>query len=184
MENKNKQSLPIALLLSFLVGLLGAGLWGVLYYFGWFVSIVAYITAFGMFFIYLKFYNKMNWLPFVWTLVWIIILNILASFLAVVIAVSIEVAIPLSEAFVATIEVFDVVLKDFIIDMLLGTLFSVLGVITYYKVYKNKRVEKVITEPTITYTTLTEEEMSQTNNTTTNNETLENKTQTDNENEK
>lgn len=155
MENK-KQSLPLALTLSFLVALVGACLWGVLYYFGWFASIISFITAFGMFFVYLKFYNKMNYLPFVWTLVWIILLNIFASFFAIVIAVSKEAGVTLGVAFTATIENFSLVVKDFAVDMLLGTVFSVLGVISYYRVYKVKQAKTVEQNVVYNYTTLDE----------------------------
>lgn len=144
MEIQKKQSLPLALLLSFLVALAGACAWGLMYTMGWFVSIIAYATAFGMFAVYLKFYNKFNWIPFVWTLAWIIVLNILASIFSIVIAVSIEASVTLGEAFNATMQVLGTLIGQFAFDMFLGTVFSILGVITYYKTYKNKQATKQI----------------------------------------
>ena len=145
MENTKKDNLALALVLSLLVALAGSFAWGLLYSLGWFVSIIAYATTFGMFAVYTKF-ARMGKLTFVWTLVWVIILNTLASFLAIVIGVSVEAGCSLSVAFNATIQNFNLIVGEFCLDVGLGILFSVLGVVSYYSVYKRQQKEKLLAQ--------------------------------------
>lgn len=145
MENTKKDNLALALVLSVLVAIAGSVAWGFLYSLGWFVSIIAYATTFGMFAVYTKF-AQMGKLTFVWTLVWVIILNTLASFLAIVIGVSVEAGCSVSDAFNATIQNFNLIVGQFCLDVGLGILFSVLGVVSYYSVYKRKQKEQQIAQ--------------------------------------
>lgn len=145
MEKTKKQSLALALVLSLLVGIAGSVVWGLLYSLGWFASIVAYATSFGMFAVYLKF-SKLSKLTFVWTLVWVILLNIIASFVAIVISVSVEAQVSISESLDAVFQNFGLIASDFVIDIVLGTVFCVLGVVSYYAVYKRQQKEKAILE--------------------------------------
>lgn len=145
MEKTKKQNLTLALVLSFLVALVGSAIWGVMYYFGWFASIISYATAFGMFAVYMKF-AKMSKLAFVWTLVWVILLDTIACFLSIVIAVSINAGVALSEAFMLTIDSFYAIAGNFAFDVIIGAVFGVLGVVTYYGAYKKTLKNKMFNE--------------------------------------
>lgn len=138
---EKKENLNLALLFSFLVALLGSIVWGFLYSTGWFVSIVAYATAFCMFAVYLK-YAKMSKLTFIWTLIWVIVLNIIATFVAIIVSASISANLPLSETISRFFQNFNLIAKDLMIDIILGTIFGVLGVMSYYAYYKKNLKEK------------------------------------------
>ena len=144
MEQENKQTgkLWLALLLSFLVCLAGSILWGLVYSFGWFVSIVAYVTALCAFLVYEKVYKKTTKLAFVWILLWIIALNALVCFAAIVIGVAIQENSTLAVALEATLSVFDKFAGQFLLDMFLGAVFGILGVVSYYKYQKRAKLTK------------------------------------------
>ena len=55
-----KQNLTLALFTSFLVLVLGAAIWGLLYYYGIFSAWVALFATAGASACYLKFYNRKN----------------------------------------------------------------------------------------------------------------------------
>lgn len=57
---EQKKSLPLALLFSFLVCLLGAIVWGLVYSIGFFVAIISAVTVMCAIMVYQKFY-KVNW---------------------------------------------------------------------------------------------------------------------------
>lgn len=142
METEKKQGKRwLALLLSLLVCVGGAILWGVLYAEGWFASIVAYVTAFCAFLVYEKVNKEITKGTLAWVLIWVITLNIIASFLSIVISCAIIADVSFSQALNATLSVFDQVVGDFAFDMVLGIVFSVLGVVTYYQY--QKRAKKV-----------------------------------------
>lgn len=140
-ENK-KYNLPLALVLSALIAVAGAVVWGLLYTFGWFVSIIAYVTAMGMFAVYLKFYPKKTKLVFIWTLAWIIILNSISILVSAGIYVSIELGMPLGQVFAYIFQNFGSIAGDFAIDAFLGAVFAVLGVVSYNQFYKNKQKQE------------------------------------------
>ena len=144
-KNPKKQSLALALILSLLVGIAGSVVWGLLYSTGWFVSLVAYVTSLGMFAVYLKFY-KMGKLTFVWTLVWVILLNTLATFVSLVVTVAVEADVSMKESLDAIIESFNLIAGDLAIDLILGAVFGVLGVVSYYSFYKKQQKEKALQE--------------------------------------
>lgn len=147
MENNNQQSKKwLALLCSCLVCVLGAVVWGVLYVMGWFASPVAFVTAFGAFFVYEKMNKEITKGSFIWVLVWVIALNIVASFLAMVVAVAVEAEVSLGIALNALLSVFDEFVGSFILDIILGTAFGVLGVVTCYKYLKKKKQTQNIQE--------------------------------------
>ena len=154
MEKRKKQNLALALSLSFLIALLGGAAWGLIYAMGWFVSVVAFVTAFGMFAVYMKLYNKLNGVPVIWTLFWVIVANIIGTFLAIVVSVSIQADVSFAVALEATIKTIPDYIADLSFDLILGVVFSVLGVVTCYKSYK-KQQNKVGQQP-IPYTTLEE----------------------------
>lgn len=142
METENKQEKKwLALLLSFLVCVGGAVIWGLLYTFGWFATIVAFATAFCAGLVYEKVNKKVTKSTHVWVLVWVITLNIIASFLAVII-LFITYGATFGEAVQATFNILKdtEVLVDFLFDMILGVVFSVLGVVTYYQ-YKKRATQ-------------------------------------------
>lgn len=135
-----KENKTLALLLSFFVAVAGAVLWGFVYSFGWFVSIVSYLTAFGMFTVYGKFYKKIDKTPIVWTIVWITVLNTISSLLSVVIYVAVQAQTSFAIAFEAVFKSFGNYAVSFVLDMILGVVFGVLGIISYYQYYKRKQI--------------------------------------------
>ncbi len=143
MENTKKQNLGLALLFSFLIALAGSIGWGLLYSLGWFATIIAYVTAFGMFAVYSKF-AKITPLTFVWTLLWVLILNIISSLLAILITVAVTYGYTLSQAMEAFVMVFNQVAGIFVRDIIVGTIFAVLGVVTYYGAYKKKQKDELM----------------------------------------
>lgn len=148
-ENKQEGKLWLALLLSFLVCVGGAILWGLIYSFGWFISLIALITALCAFVVYEKIYKKTTKLTFIWVLTWIVLLNAIASFIAIVVSVAISAGVDFGEALNATISVFDQVMVDFLFDIFLGAVFGVLGVVTYYQYQKRTKQAKLVQEQII-----------------------------------
>lgn len=70
----NKNSLPLALILSLLVCLAGSIVWGLIYSFGFITSIIAAITTILAISVWRKF-KKVNYVTYLWVLFWVIILN-------------------------------------------------------------------------------------------------------------
>lgn len=144
MEEK-KDRVGLALLFSFLVGLAGSIIWGLLYSTGWLVALVGYVTALGMFFVYTRF-AKMSKLTFIWTLVWVIVLNILATYIALIIYTSVKYNLSLAEVINSVFSNFGAITEALLADIILGIVFSVLGVVSYYAYYKRnlkaKELEK------------------------------------------
>lgn len=137
MEEKQERK-GLALILSLLVGILGAVIWGLVYSTGWYVSLVAYFTAYCMFSVYVKF-TKMSKLTFVWTLLWVIVLNIVATFVAVVLIVVDETGYSFSFVLNFILDNFSQFVGDFASDIGLGVLFGVLGVVSCYGTYKKQQ---------------------------------------------
>lgn len=120
-----KKNLLLALLISFAVGLGGAVLWGIAYYFEFFAAIISYVSAFAMFKVYEKFYS-VNKLTFVWIIGISILLNVIACI--VVIAILLP-----------GYNVFEVITKTaFITDILFSIVFTVAGVVSVVS-YNKKR---------------------------------------------
>lgn len=144
-KKQKKQSLALALILSLVVAIAGSVIWGLIYSTGWYVSLVAYVTTLGMFAVYLRFY-KMGPLTFVWTLAWVILLNILATFMAIIIKVAVEANVSFKEAFDAVFANFNLIAGPLAKDLILGAIFGVLGVVSYYSFYKKQQKEKALQE--------------------------------------
>ena len=134
MEEK-KDRVGLALLFSFLVALAGSVVWGLVYSTGWLVALIGYVTALGCFFVYTRF-AKMSKLTFIWTLVWVIVLNILATYVALVVYTSVKYGLALSEVISSLTSNFVAVTKELMSDIILGIVFSILGVVSYYTYYK------------------------------------------------
>ncbi len=137
MENK-KDNLLLALLLSLLVGAVGALIWGIIYMQGWYVSLIAFASAFGMYTVYSKF-AKVNTLTFVWVLLVVIALDTVATYLAIILQVSNIMDMNFADSLNYVNANFDLIKGDFISDCLMGTLFGVIGVVSAHKTIKNKR---------------------------------------------
>ena len=132
-ENK-KQSLPLALLVSFCVCIAGAVLCGVIYYIGFISSWIAFITAYVAFMLFRKFY-KVNFGSFVWVLFWTMALNEVAMFLAMGIAVSAQTGVGLSEVFGAINQLLNenAEFKNaFMSDTIFNVVFSFVGVLAFF----------------------------------------------------
>lgn len=74
MNNKLKNSLPLALFISFAICLAGAIVWGLMYQLGVFSTIIATISAALAIVVYRKYY-KINWFTYIWVSIWSILLN-------------------------------------------------------------------------------------------------------------
>lgn len=134
MEEK-KDRIGLALLFSFLVALAGSIIWALVYSTGWLVSLVGYVAALGSFFVYTRF-AKMSKLTFIWTLVWVIVLNIIATYVGLVIYTVSHSTTPLNQVISNLFSNFGEVTKVLMPDIILGVVFSVLGVVSYYIYYK------------------------------------------------
>ena len=135
--NENKKNITLAFVLSALIAVVGAVVWGLLYYAGWFASIVSYATVFGMIFVYAK-YHKINAITYVWVLALNIILNVLACFLAIIFAVMAEASCSFVVAVEAFGSAFSEIAGQFLGDILLSILFSVLGAVTVIILQKKR----------------------------------------------
>ena len=141
-ETQKKDNIFVALLLSFLVAVAGAALWGVLYYYGIFAAIVSYITAFGMIAVYKCFAKKNNVLPWIWSAIWIIVLTILSAFLTLLIALVVEYDVTMKGAINLLKYVWSEVSGIFYKDFILGIIFALLGLGCYFAVWKRNEIMK------------------------------------------
>lgn len=76
-----KQNLPLAMLTSFLCATVGAVIWGLMYYQGWFVGYISLLSMFATGWCYLKFYYKLDWKFYVWNITIVVLLNLVSSIL-------------------------------------------------------------------------------------------------------
>lgn len=143
-ETKQKIQLIKALSLSFLVALVGAVLWGLIYSLGWFVCIIAYANAFIMLTVFSKFCPNKIRLGFVWTICWSISFIIVSSCASLIVynmsnsGCSFEVALNLvmNEIGINGLE--------FIINGGLGVIFAVMGALSFLKFHKSKGENEVV----------------------------------------
>lgn len=154
-KKERKQSLPLALLLSFAVSVVGACLFGLIYYTGFISVWVAFLSGAVAFMVY-NIFHKTNWLSFVWVMLWTIILDEVALILASGIAISGELSCSVGEAIDA---LFQLVGSDsevkgaFLRDTILSAVFAVLGVGCYFVSLKLKeKKEKEAMAQTEIYT--------------------------------
>lgn len=185
MEEKKENKL-VAILLCTLVVILGAGVWGLVYSYGWFVSIIAYGIAFLAITVYAKF-AKVTKPVYIIVAVAIAVFNIIASLFSIVIQASIETGLKISEVMKILFENFSEIAVEFSIDCLLGTVFTVLGVVSYYRFYKQKQRDESVAKLQKTSVSENTEnvetvESDETEKTEENNEYNENNDQTDEEN--
>ena len=132
---EKKQSLALALLTSFLVVVVGAALWGVLYYYGVFSAWVAFLAVFCAGLCWQRFY-KTNWVFFVWTAVWSIVLNIASMIFALIIALQIGFACSFSIAIEMFASAFSELKDAFILDCVLSIVFTAIGLLFAFLNYK------------------------------------------------
>ncbi len=143
---KSKLNLVLALVLSVLVGAVGGVLWGFLYYKGWFVAYVAFIMALAMFWIYAKF-RDVDKLAYIWIMVWTIVICIVSCLVALVMIECHYYECPFGEGIewlIENIEYNDSLLGDIIGDLVLSTIFAVLGVIFCYSYRKRKAQQSAV----------------------------------------
>lgn len=137
----HRESLALALLASFGVAVVGAGLWGLLYSFGWIASFVAYFSAFGMIYFYKKFY-KLNWFAYVWIAVISLGLNTLACYLSIIFNAMIEMKCSFAIANQAFRMAWSEIASDVITDWIISAVFTVLGLFSYVQYEKRNRAAK------------------------------------------
>lgn len=135
MEN-TKDNIWKAIAVSLGVAFAGAVIWGLLYTYGWFVGIVAYVASLLMLKMFNKFYSKECKWKYAYVLGVIIVFNIIASFLSLVVYCSHELNISFGVAFEALIETMSAYIVDFIIDMIIGCVCAVLGIVSAIKLDK------------------------------------------------
>lgn len=145
---EKKQNKVLATILLSVVILLGAGVWGVLYSQGWFVALVAFVTAFLGILVYGKF-AEVTKLVYIISGVAIVVLNIIASFLSIGITVAIEEKCSLAIAFEAVFKVINEFIPDLAKDAGLCVVLTVLGLVGVKKTYEQRQAKtnaKVVAE--------------------------------------
>lgn len=140
MEN-TKDSLLKAIAVSLGIALAGAVVWGLLYTYGWFVGLVAYGASLVMLKMFNKFYSKECKWKYAYCLAVIIVFNIIASFLSLVVYCSHELNISFGVAFDALIQTMSAYIGDFIVDMIIGCVCAVLGIVSAIKLDKRGAVQ-------------------------------------------
>ncbi len=145
-----KESLPLALFTSFLVMVVGAVIWGILYYYGIFSSWVAFISTACAGLVYCCFYKKRTTIFYFWIIVMSLVLNLLSVFFTLTVFVQINNQVSVAEAFNLFGEIFAEVefKRAFLRDVLLCAGFTFIGgifLLLFYKLYpkSKKKVEEV-----------------------------------------
>ena len=144
-----KQSLPLAMLTSFLVATAGAVVWGLMYYQGWFVGYISLVSMFATGWCYLKFYYKMDWKFYVWNISIVVILNLISSILCDLFVIMAIYNVTFSSAF----SFYQQLLADsayrtmYILNILSNLIFSTFGIgfavyIFRGRNYVNMQIEK------------------------------------------
>jgi len=139
-DNK-KQSILKALLFSALVMLGGAVVWGVVYAIGVFSAWIAFASTMLAVFVYLKFYNKIDWKAYVWVISITLVLNVISLFVTLAIVVAIEAQASLGDSFKAIFEMIKElpdVQTAIVMDMVYCTVFTILGTFIAISSYKKK----------------------------------------------
>lgn len=132
----DKKNLWKALGFSFGIAILGAIVWGMLYTTGWIVGLVAYFTSFVMIKVFNKYYQTSKKWKYAYIVISIIVLNIVASFVSLGVYCADLLDIELSVAFEALFETFSEYAKEFAIDMIIGCVFAMSGIITVIQIDK------------------------------------------------
>lgn len=129
MEEKQNNLLK-AIGISLLVALVGAVLWGVIYIYGWFVGIIAYFTAILMIKMFNKYYQTDKKWKYFYVFGVIIVFNIVASFISLTRYLASYAEIGFGEAFALMFENISLYIGDFVIDMIIGCVCAIFGVVT------------------------------------------------------
>ena len=139
MEKKNKLLAIFVLVASILIG--GVA-WGLIYSFGWFVGIIAFATAYLAVMAYDKFCPVSN-MVYIITAVAIIVCNVVASFISLGITVAIESEVTFGFALNWLLNNFDLIAKEFAIDMVLCIVLTCLGIYGFKKSYEQKKARAI-----------------------------------------
>lgn len=151
MEKKKVNSLPIALLVSLAVCLVGSVIWGLLYQLGFLSTIIAAVTSFCALNLYKKFY-KLNWIAYVWTCVWLVVFNELSMLIVESIMAMSVLNSGFSNAFQ---EVCNLISTDaeartiFISNTVWNIVFSVLGAVAEIIVIRNQIKQQKYVAPNV-----------------------------------
>ena len=144
-----KQNLALAMLTSFLAAVVGAVVWGLLYYQGWFVGYISLLSMLGAGACYLKFYYKIDWKFYVWNILIIVVLNVVASILSDLIMIMLFNNVSFGDAFglYKTLFTDDAYKTMYILNMVSNLLFCGFGIafavfIFYRKNYARIQIEK------------------------------------------
>lgn len=148
---KKKNNIAAGLILSFLIAVAGAALWGLLYYYGIFAAIVSYITAFGMIAVYKCFVKKNSPLPWIWSAFWILALTVVSAILTLLFTLMIEFNVGMGDAVTLLRAVWSQVSSAFFKDLTLGIVFAALGLGCCFAVYRRneiirERAEKIVAD--------------------------------------
>ena len=138
--DENKKQLWKAVGFSFIVALVGAVLWGVIYQFGWFVNIIAYLTGMMM----LKTFNSQyktdkRW-KYVYVVLTIVVLNIISSIVSLFVMYR-----DLSNSTSEAMRYIGRVLTSFnmfTFDIILGAICSAIGVMSFVKVEQRRELKE------------------------------------------
>ncbi len=138
MEKVKRNSIWLALVLSFVVCLVGAVISGLIYYANFISAWISIAIAGLSFYIYQKFY-KVNWLSFVWVLFWTIALSEVAFLISAGFIVGNYYGYSFNEAFDIFIDMLsndNEMQNAFLRDSLLNVVFAIIGVVIYFVSFK------------------------------------------------
>lgn len=140
---KNRKNLPLALLTSFLVLILGGALWGLVYYYNIFSAWISFIAVFCAGLCYTCFYRKTNWVFYVWLIVLSVGINLAAMFISLAFKVQLVYDCTFSEALKLLPENLAYAKNAVIVDVVFSVVFTIVGVIFAF-VSNKYRKEKSI----------------------------------------
>lgn len=132
-----RENLLLAMLFSFLVGVVGALVWGLIYIGGWYVSFMAFVTAFAMYKVYSRF-ASINSFTFAWILLLVILLNAVSTYFAIVIVVANNSNVSFMTSYNYIKEMFSLFKDSFFKDCAMGAIFGIIGVVSAHFSMKNK----------------------------------------------
>lgn len=142
---ERKQNKALAILLTALIVLVGAVVWGVVYSFGWFIALIAFLIVYLAMMVYDKFAN-LTMPVYIVTCIAVVVCNVIASFVAVAIQVEsmTDGAIKFTQALQIMFTNPSILVETgFITNIILCIAFSILGVVGFKQYYKQKKLKEI-----------------------------------------
>lgn len=143
---ERKQNKPLAILLLVLIVLLGAVVWGLVYAFGWFIALLAFLIVYLAMMVYEKFAD-LSMPVYIVTCIMVVICNVIASLIATAIQVE-----NITDGEIGFAQAMQVMMTNpsllvetgFITNIILCIVFSILGVVGFKQYYKKKKLNEIM----------------------------------------